>query len=145
MDEKPENVMEFNRIRDLFESMVKSKLADSKACFKINLAVDTIWYVDGGHWLSTHAGFGNFLPYVTSSSLHKLIYSAPVWATPSPPKAACVVNKKSSCSNSHLSHCILGGFRLCWSVLKFCFKGHIKYVSRRRVHRMSRTDILPLT
>jgi len=42
MDEKPENVMEFNRIRDLFESMVKSKLADSKACFKINLAVDTI-------------------------------------------------------------------------------------------------------
>ena len=49
MDEKPENVMEFNRIRDLFESMVKSKLADSKACFKINLAVDTIWYVDGVH------------------------------------------------------------------------------------------------
>ena len=34
--------MEFNRIRDLFESMIKSKLADPRTCFKINLAVDIV-------------------------------------------------------------------------------------------------------
>jgi len=42
MDEKPETIMEFNRIRDLFESMIKSKLADPRTCFKINLAVDIV-------------------------------------------------------------------------------------------------------
>lgn len=42
LDQKPENVMEFNRIRDLFENNIRTLLADRSVCFKINLVVDTI-------------------------------------------------------------------------------------------------------
>jgi hypothetical protein len=42
LDQKPENVMEFNRIRDLFENNIRTLMADRSVCFKINLVVDTI-------------------------------------------------------------------------------------------------------
>ena len=42
LSEKPANVMEFNRIRDLFENNVRAILADPEVCLKINVAVDTV-------------------------------------------------------------------------------------------------------
>ena len=39
---KPKDVMEFNRIRDLFENRIRDDLKSPKACFKINVAVDTV-------------------------------------------------------------------------------------------------------
>ena len=42
LSEKPANVMEFNRIRDLFENNVRASLADPEVCLRINLAVDTV-------------------------------------------------------------------------------------------------------
>lgn len=42
LSEKPANVMEFNRIRDLFENNVRAALADPEACLRINVEVDTV-------------------------------------------------------------------------------------------------------
>ena len=42
IDQKPENVMEFNRIRDLFENNLRTLLADTSVCLKINPVVDTV-------------------------------------------------------------------------------------------------------
>lgn len=39
---QPKDIMEFNRIRDLFENVVRSKLADTRTCFKVNIEVDTV-------------------------------------------------------------------------------------------------------
>lgn len=39
---QPKDIMEFNRIRDLFENIVRSKLADTRTCFKVNIEVDTV-------------------------------------------------------------------------------------------------------
>lgn len=40
--EKPRDIMEFNRIRDLFENNVRSILADSSATLKINVTVENV-------------------------------------------------------------------------------------------------------
>ena len=40
---QPKDIMEFNRIRDLFENIVRTKLADTATCFKVNIEVDTVW------------------------------------------------------------------------------------------------------
>lgn len=40
--EKPQDVMEFNRIRDLFENNVRSLLEDRSTHFKINIAVENV-------------------------------------------------------------------------------------------------------
>lgn len=40
--EKPRDVMEFNRIRDLFENNIRTMLADTSAHLKINIVVDTV-------------------------------------------------------------------------------------------------------
>lgn len=42
MSEKPRDVMEFNRIRDLFENNVRTLLRDTSTCLRINIAVDTV-------------------------------------------------------------------------------------------------------
>ena len=42
LDQKPENIMEFNRIRDLFENNIRTLLEDKSVCLKINLVVDAI-------------------------------------------------------------------------------------------------------
>lgn len=42
LSEKPKDVMEFNRIRDLFENQIRTLLEDRSAHFKINIAVDNI-------------------------------------------------------------------------------------------------------
>merc|ERR1712226_672462 len=34
---QPKDIMEFNRIRDLFENIVRTKLADPGTCFKVNI------------------------------------------------------------------------------------------------------------
>jgi len=39
---QPKDIMEFNRIRDLFENIVRTKLADHATCFKVNIEVDTV-------------------------------------------------------------------------------------------------------
>ena len=39
---QPKDIMEFNRIRDLFENIVRTKLADNTTCFKVNIEVDTV-------------------------------------------------------------------------------------------------------
>jgi len=39
---KPKDIMEFNRIRDLFENNVRSQLQDPRTCFKVNLHVETV-------------------------------------------------------------------------------------------------------
>jgi len=39
---QPKDIMEFNRIRDLFENIVRTKLADTATCFKVNIEVDTV-------------------------------------------------------------------------------------------------------
>jgi len=39
---KPKDIMEFNRIRDLFENNIRSQLADPRTCFKVNIQVDTV-------------------------------------------------------------------------------------------------------
>ena len=43
LSEKPKDVMEFNRIRDLFENNIRTLLEDRSAHFKINITVDTVW------------------------------------------------------------------------------------------------------
>lgn len=40
--EKPKDVMEFNRIRDLFENQIRTLLEDRSAHFKINIAVENV-------------------------------------------------------------------------------------------------------
>jgi len=42
LSEKPKDVMEFNRIRDLFENQMRTLLEDRSAHFKINIAVDNV-------------------------------------------------------------------------------------------------------
>ena len=42
LSEKPKDVMEFNRIRDLFENNIRTLLEDRSAHFKINITVDTV-------------------------------------------------------------------------------------------------------
>ena len=42
IDQKPENVMEFNRIRDLYENNLRTLLGDTTTCLKINPVVDTV-------------------------------------------------------------------------------------------------------
>lgn len=39
---QPKDIMEFNRIRDLFENNVRSELRDPRTCFKVNIQVDTV-------------------------------------------------------------------------------------------------------
>lgn len=39
---QPQDIMEFNRIRDLFENNIRSQLQDLRTCFKINIQVDTV-------------------------------------------------------------------------------------------------------
>jgi hypothetical protein len=39
---QPKDIMEFNRIRDLFENIVRTKLADHATFFKVNIEVDTV-------------------------------------------------------------------------------------------------------
>lgn len=39
---EPRDIMEFNRIRDIFESNLRSRLQDSTTCFKLNLEIDTV-------------------------------------------------------------------------------------------------------
>ena len=39
---EPRDIMEFNRIRDIFESNLRSQLADTSTCFKVNLQVETV-------------------------------------------------------------------------------------------------------
>jgi len=39
---KPRDIMEFNRIRDLFESNIRAKLSDRSTCFSVNVEVDTV-------------------------------------------------------------------------------------------------------
>jgi len=39
---QPKDIMEFNRIRDLFENIVRTQLADPRTCFKVNIEVDTV-------------------------------------------------------------------------------------------------------
>lgn len=39
---QPKDIMEFNRIRDLFENIVRTKLSDPRTCFKVNIEVDTV-------------------------------------------------------------------------------------------------------
>jgi hypothetical protein len=39
---KPRDIMEFNRIRDLFENNVRSQLEDPRTSFKVNLLVETV-------------------------------------------------------------------------------------------------------
>jgi len=39
---EPKDIMEFNRIRDIFESNLRSQLQDSATCFKLNLEIDTV-------------------------------------------------------------------------------------------------------
>lgn len=40
--EKPRDVMEFNRIRDLFENNIRAKLSDNSVTFKVNVAIDNV-------------------------------------------------------------------------------------------------------
>ncbi|CAB4064321.1 ELMOD [Lepeophtheirus salmonis] len=42
LSEKPKDIMEFNRIRDLFENDIRNKLRDSNIRFKINIVIDTV-------------------------------------------------------------------------------------------------------
>lgn len=39
---QPKDIMEFNRIRDLFENNIRSELQDNRTCFKVNIQVDTV-------------------------------------------------------------------------------------------------------
>eukprot|EP00088_Acartia_fossae_P050473 TRINITY_DN5656_c0_g1_i11.p1 TRINITY_DN5656_c0_g1~~TRINITY_DN5656_c0_g1_i11.p1 ORF type:complete len:316 (-),score=47.67 TRINITY_DN5656_c0_g1_i11:1301-2248(-) len=39
---EPRDIMEFNRIRDIFESNLRSQLHDRTTCFKLNLEIDTV-------------------------------------------------------------------------------------------------------
>lgn len=39
---KPKDIMEFNRIRDLFENNIRSELSDPRTCFKVNIQIDTV-------------------------------------------------------------------------------------------------------
>jgi len=39
---RPRDIMEFNRIRDLFENNVRAKLEDTSTCFSVNIEVDTV-------------------------------------------------------------------------------------------------------
>lgn len=42
LSEKPKDVMEFNRIRDLFENNIRTLLQDRSTHFKINIAVENV-------------------------------------------------------------------------------------------------------
>ncbi|XP_023328484.1 ELMO domain-containing protein 2 [Eurytemora carolleeae] len=42
LEMEPRDIMEFNRIRDLFESNLRSQLEDSRTCFKLQLYIDTV-------------------------------------------------------------------------------------------------------
>lgn len=42
MEMKPEDVMQFNRIRDLFENRIRDELKKPEACFSIDVEVDTV-------------------------------------------------------------------------------------------------------
>lgn len=39
---QPKDIMEFNRIRDIFENNIRSELQDPRTCFKVNIKVDTV-------------------------------------------------------------------------------------------------------
>jgi len=39
---QPKDIMEFNRIRDLFENNIRSQLSDPRTCFKVNIQIDTV-------------------------------------------------------------------------------------------------------
>jgi len=39
---EPRDIMEFNRIRDLFENNIRSQLEDTRTLFKVNIEVDTV-------------------------------------------------------------------------------------------------------
>lgn len=39
---EPRDIMEFNRIRDIFESNLRSQLADTSTCFMVNLEIETV-------------------------------------------------------------------------------------------------------
>jgi len=39
---QPKDIMEFNRIRDLFENNIRTQLEDTRTCFKVNIEVDTV-------------------------------------------------------------------------------------------------------
>jgi len=39
---QPRDIMEFNRIRDLFENNIRSQLEDTRTFFKVNIEVDTV-------------------------------------------------------------------------------------------------------
>ena len=39
---QPKDIMEFNRIRDLFENNIRSQLQEAGTCFKVNIQIDTV-------------------------------------------------------------------------------------------------------
>lgn len=39
---QPRDIMEFNRIRDLFENNIRNQLSDLSTCFKVNVKVETV-------------------------------------------------------------------------------------------------------
>ena len=43
LSEKPTNIMDFSRIRDMFEERVRLLLADRSALLKLNFSIDQIW------------------------------------------------------------------------------------------------------
>ena len=43
--EKPRDVMEFTRIRDLFENQIRTMLADRNCHFRINITVENVWFL----------------------------------------------------------------------------------------------------
>eukprot|EP00095_Tigriopus_kingsejongensis_P005842 maker-scaffold697_size109876-snap-gene-0.20 protein:Tk05842 transcript:maker-scaffold697_size109876-snap-gene-0.20-mRNA-1 annotation:"elmo domain-containing protein 1" len=42
LSERPRDIMEFNRIRDLFENNIRTQLADTTTCLKINVVVESV-------------------------------------------------------------------------------------------------------
>eukprot|EP00096_Caligus_rogercresseyi_P014021 TRINITY_DN6571_c0_g1_i2.p1 TRINITY_DN6571_c0_g1~~TRINITY_DN6571_c0_g1_i2.p1 ORF type:complete len:316 (+),score=81.91 TRINITY_DN6571_c0_g1_i2:214-1161(+) len=42
LSQKPKDIMEFNRIRDLFENDIRNKLSDPRTRFKINIVIDSL-------------------------------------------------------------------------------------------------------
>lgn len=39
---EPRDIMEFNRIRDIFQNNIRSQLEDPKTCFKVKIEIDTV-------------------------------------------------------------------------------------------------------
>ena len=39
---EPRDIMEFNRIRDIFENNLRSQLADPRTQFRVNIEIDTV-------------------------------------------------------------------------------------------------------